>query len=140
MSVTFCVAAAKLSNSSHTCSECGGKGGECNWCIDGQIEELVSDCAELNVANTNAAAILNLIDPSADYVTGEWAASRIPGIIKTVMGILNSDKKDALVVETVVDRNVTYIGRDADYVQHRLTALLAVLRDANNRNSPVVWG
>ena len=152
MSVTFWVDKQTLTKELKPCPECEGTASEtCNWCIDGVVTDYSSDCADLNLANANARALLYLIYPEAflgddpDPLTGQWSAAFLHVIIKRLIYIQNTRKAGVLESVTVEHRNPGHatlieMGRSKKQVAHYYDRLLAVLKDAQRLESNVLWG
>lgn len=146
MSITFWVAKQTLTKVPHPCPECGGKGAEnCNWCIDGVVTDYTSDCADLNLANGNARALLCQIYPEGATSCGEWSLIAIPEIMHRIMKIKNTKQVSALVSETTEYHNpgratLISMGRSQEQVSRYYDVMLQILKDAQRLESTVIWG
>jgi hypothetical protein len=146
MSVTFWVAKQTLTKEPKPCPECGGKASEnCNWCIDGVVMDYSSDCTEMNLANSNARALLCQLYPEGAESCGEWPLSLLPGINRRLLRIINTKQSSALISETTELHNpgrATFIemGRSQEQVARYYATLLQIIKDAQRLESPVIWG
>lgn len=68
-----------------------GNRGECDYCHGTKVtKEWQSDAPELNVANANAAAILDMLGLERAY-GGVWTPEQLPAIMKKLVKLKNTD-------------------------------------------------
>lgn len=151
MSVTFSVAKQTTTAVASQCPECAGKGCGAVWCDNGVTQDFISDCAELNLANGNATALLYQVFPEAftawyePALEGEWSIEYLPEIAARVIRIMNTKQGSNLICDTVEHSNpgqarLIEMGRSKEQVARYYTALLAVIKDAQRLESSVIWG
>lgn len=100
-----------------------------------------SPFVEINMANSNAAAILAVIDPGADYTGGRWELEKLHAVFKRTMKALNRDDTvSSLILADTQVGNLFECGRDMDYVTRRLTDMANLLRIAIQHKMPVNYG
>lgn len=99
----------------------------------------VAPFTELNVSNANAAAILGIVAPWADPYCGEWKGDMLHTVRKNIMRVLNRNP-ERLESPIEIGRNYVDMGRSAEYVHARLTALLAVITVAVSNEFSVCYG
>lgn len=146
MTVSFWVDKQTLTKEPKPCPECGGTASEnCNWCIDGVVTDYSSDCADMNLANGNARALLCQLYPEGAKACGEWPLSLLPEINRRILRIINTRRSSALVAETITHANpgrVTFIemGRSQEQVAHYYSTMLKIVKDAQRLESSILWG
>ena len=93
----------------------------------------------INMANTNAADMLRLLGRNADAVSlcGSWDKEDMHNILRRLVKLKNIDNGSAFEKPTVVSGNMIHVGRDSDYVDLRVKQLMALLKDALNREVTV---
>lgn len=94
---------------------------------------------ELNMANSNAADVLEKIAPWADPYCGTWEESELRRVQRATMLVLNRDPA-SLVKESVQEGNFYECGRDMDYVTNRLTQMLTLVTVALQHGFRVSYG
>jgi len=77
-------------------------GDRCGYCDDGWMEEKVTECPEVDLANANArqiVALLQMGDPNEEY--GDLKVEDIPSVLRRIMVVLAKDgEREHLVRET----------------------------------------
>lgn len=104
-------------------------------------ERPVAPFVEINMANSNAAAIMAVIDPAGDASCGRWEGEKLQAVFQRTMKALNREGTVASLTEP--DRQegrMFYCGRDEDYVTRRLTDMATLLRVAIQHNMAVSYG
>lgn len=109
-----------------TCSECAAYGGPIV-----QLNRVVSD---VNLSNTNAAALLTVL--GFEELSGSATAEDFLGRVLVAEAINPPDEGRP----TVVEGNVTYCGTSAGYTEKRLTQLRELADWANQNSSEITWG
>lgn len=94
---------------------------------------------ELNMANGNAAAILQLLGLPADP-GGEATAEQMLGRILIAQALLDVATDDENGTPDVHDGRVIYCGRRPGYLAERLADLQEIATWAHQHHVPVVWG
>lgn len=96
---------------------------------------------DMNLSNSNAVAILEVIAPFSDLVSlcGSWDGLLLDRVIQNTLVALNM-RVEALVTPTVVDGNFIFCGRDKDYVERRLHEMLYLLTTAKKHGYAVAYG
>lgn len=146
MSITFWVDKQTLTKEPKPCPECGGKASEnCNWCIDGVVTDHSSDCADMDLANANARALLCQLYPEGAESCGEWPLSLLPEINRRLLRIINTKQASALISETTTYANpgratLIEMGRSQEQVARYYSTLLHIIKDAQRLESSVFWG
>lgn len=103
-------------------------------------ERPVKPYTEVNMANSNAVAILRVIAPFADDpFGGKWEGAVLDTVIKNTMKALNLNP-EGLVTPTLREGNMITFGRDMDYVTRRLSDMLELLTVARTYGHPVCYG
>ncbi len=98
-----------------------------------------SPFTELNMANSNAADLLELLGKDTEYLCGEWEAKDIDAVYVKTMILLNK-RPDVYMRDTVVEDNFISCGRDMSYVTRRLTDMLELLKVAREHGFCVCFG
>ena len=108
----------------------------------GYMEERpVAPFTELNMANSNAVAILAVIDPGADYTGGRWEGEKLERVFKRTMKALNRGATvSSLTLPARQEGNFYEGGRDVEYVTRRLTEMAELLRVAIQHRMAVNYG
>lgn len=120
MSVTFRYPSAPSFDVEQQCPACDGSGtytdGPCVYC-DGTGTETVQQslAPELNLADTNAAALCRLLDLPEE---GSLPPAALPELRSKIA--LLSMRPQRLTRPTVEEGNTVYIGRSPEYVRDRL--------------------
>ncbi len=146
MTITFWVAKQTLTKEPKPCPGCGGKASEnCNWCINGVVTDYSSDCADLNLANANARALLCQLYPERADSEGEWPLHFLPELNRRILRVINTRQASALVSETVTLDNpgratFIFMGRSAEQVAHYYSTMLQIVKDAQRLESSILWG
>lgn len=99
----------------------------------------VAPFTEVNMANSNAIAILAVVMPSAVYYGGTWEGGVLDTAIKNTTLALNRNP-ESLTTPDVHDGNFHMFGRDMDYVTRRLTELLHLFVTAKQHGLRVCYG
>lgn len=99
----------------------------------------VAPFIELNMANSNAADVLEKIAPWADPYCGTWGEGELRRVQRATMLVLNRDPA-SLVKAPVQDGNFYECGRDMDYVTRRLTQMLTLVTVALQHGLSVSYG
>lgn len=102
----------------------------------------------MNVSNSNAVALMRLVEPSFitdEGVLGEWTSDDFPRIRSSIMRALNTRAKEAAYVDPAYTQEpgrcrVYHGGRDASYVQERLNRLLSIVTVAAEHGFTVSIG
>ena len=111
----------------------------CTFC-DGNGEYSEMDMPELNLANTNAIAMMGLIGIVPDYC-GEVEVSLIPEIRRNILVQLNVKSLRAVAIrESVKECNVYSTGIDDEYIIDRLKAMDEILVYCQKHNDNFCWG
>ncbi len=101
----------------------------------------VAPFTEVNMANSNAVAILAVIDPGADYTGGRWEGEKLEAVFKRTMKALNrGDTVASLTLPAAQEGRFYECGRDVDYVTRRLTDMAELVRVAIQHKFPVNYG
>lgn len=150
MSVSFRVRNAPMGSTIKNCEACDGTGKwhedePCPYCSgSGKYEcsDYLPPFFDLNLADGNARDFLYRIRPERRYpdLCGEWADRELEIVHHRLMVLLNSSKKDQLVTDTETCGNVTYVGRDDEYVTRRLSQLLELVTLAKTHGFSVLFG
>jgi hypothetical protein len=149
-----------------TCSYCDGSGRnpyfndeQCDICYGkGKREEWVSDAPELNVSNSNAFAIFDMLGMEGDY-SGIWKNEQLPMIMKKLIRLKNGDPDqhtqdpstergkmrksvDPDTGMTSIGRGPTMhdMGRSRSQVEHYVDSLMAMIQYAQKHNAAIGWG
>ena len=152
------------------CWACDGSGKEtysngtfdCGMCNgSGEIEEWVHAGSELNVANSNAAAIVNMLGgPSeGDDWCGVWTKEDLPKIRRQLILLKNKGsaqhveepyeaprKMGVSKDENGLDRiapqgpRMVYGGRSQEQIDRYIDRLLAIIDFAQKNDAVVSWG
>ena len=93
---------------------------------------------ELNLCNTNAADLIELIAPGHDHYCGEWNQNQISYIQKNAMKLLNDPTK--YISEAFTERNIHFCGRNMEYTVDRITKILELLKLAVMHNKSICYG
>ena len=108
------------------------------------VNEPVPPFLEINVANGNAVALMEVLDPGADWVCGEWNTSSLIEVRRRILYAMNTKQKDSLVTPTVehigFGPRMVVCGRDEDYVSRRLSQFLDLTKVALEHGFKVTWG
>lgn len=99
----------------------------------------VAPFTEVNMANSNAIAMLRVIMPAAVDWCGTWEGGVLDTAIKNTLLALNRDP-ESLTTPDVHDGNFHMFGRDQDYVTRRLTELLNLFVVAKQHGFRVCFG
>lgn len=99
----------------------------------------VAPFSELNLSNSNAAAILQAVAPWADSCCGTWEGETLHRVRKSIARVLNQTP-EILVVEGRVEYNYVMQGRDLAYVYDRLTRLMEIIVTATKHGFYVCYG
>lgn len=95
--------------------------------------------SEVNMANSNAYALMQLIDPAADPDCGTWQGDKLHSIRKSLMRLLNL-KPEQFCAADFVDGNLHSCGRDMDYVTRRLNDMLVLVVVAIENDFSICYG
>lgn len=115
---------------------------------DYQETRPVAPFTEMNVSNSNAYALMELIDPSLiseDGVFGTWEVKDMPEIRQRIIWVLATKAKEAAYVDPFIQQEpgrckVFHNGRDEEYVSSRLTSLCLMLATAMEHGFSVSIG
>ncbi len=94
---------------------------------------------EMNLSNSNACAMLDLILPGADINGGAFEGELLHRVRRNVFKLLNINP-EKFVEASVVEGNFYSGGRDMDYAHRRLTEMLVLLTLAIQHGFHVVYG
>jgi hypothetical protein len=113
----------------------------------------VAPFTEINLGNSNAIAIMQLIDPQNVHyddesvnVYGEWDMAKLDVVYKRVMTLLNKPRKqeplyfDPFVSSKPGCMTVYHGGRDQDYTERTLTHFLEMINVARQHEFPISFG
>lgn len=147
MSVTFWCPEAPTEKKTVTCWVCDGEFSDdqpCDFCKNtGTDEETVpvAPFTELNLANGNAQAILDIIDPNGQHpdLTGKWSGDKLSEVLSNVTRTLNTNRRELLVINDSHYGNMSSRGRDLNYVIRRLTTFQHLLKAAQEHGYRVVF-
>jgi hypothetical protein len=145
MSITFWIPDAPTINVDHECWECDATGivraMPCS-CCNGTGKETCAESTlpEVNMANSNAMAFLEmLVGDAADYC-GTWTPEQCATLARKLTKIRNGKAAARLVDAPYQDGIVHYAGRSSEYVDRRSGDLLDVLVAASKAGMSVSWG
>jgi hypothetical protein len=148
MSVTFSAQGAETHFEDLPCDFPGcNPGNRCGYCDDGIYRIRVGEAPEVNFANANARAILDLLGlPTDDCGTVE--ADVVPMVRATILGVMNVRRLRApLDVEASHSGgpgtgtcHVINCGNTDDHTMRRLADLDAVFGWAEEHKAAVNWG
>lgn len=105
-------------------------------------EEAIPPFTEINMANGNARAILEMIYPEdGGDLCGQWEGPILDKIIRRLLDAVNRRASvEALTIDTMIfGRNRVLCGHDEDYVRGRLTQLMVLARAAKDHGFYVVY-
>lgn len=113
---------------------------DCYFCKGSGIET-VSDVPEVNMSNTNALTILEMILESKPDYGGQIENKDIPKYLRRIIFLKNTPKKTIAqnVRPTEKDKNFFSMGIDEDYIAERLTQVENILRYAQEHGEDVSW-
>ena len=99
---------------------------------------------DINVSNSNAVALLTILDPGADVsrgLVGKWSGDKLHYVLKRTLKALNIEScTKGLLFDGYQDGNFVYCGRDQDYMTRRLTAFAQLLQLAIKNGEEVCYG
>jgi hypothetical protein len=110
--------------------------------LDDPWEEYVPDEGffELNLSNTNFAGLMDFLkEPLSEDLCGSWKEVDLDRIQKKVLFALNTNKAKGFEEESYTMGNMHFCGRDASYVETRLSRLLTLIQAARVKNMEVVY-
>lgn len=102
--------------------------------------EPVPPFLDINMANDNARDFLDAFGMHKADLCGTWKPGTSRRLLIIVNDLLNSDKKALLVEPTIHDGNVTYCGRDLDYVIQRLEQFRTLFTLAIEHDFDISYG
>lgn len=95
----------------------------------------------VNVSNTNARDILEVLGYEQDELCGSATSDDFMGRILIALAIApESAERVTEVSRSNYGSTIINCGRDAGYIQDRLTDLLDVVSDASNAGMGIYWG
>lgn len=104
-------------------------------------DEPVPPFTELNLANGNAAAMLDALGVTGDMFGGEWDAAELRRIQACIASLQASRAVRATLTEpTIIDGNNIHCGRTLDYVDRRLDDFKKLVDVALQHNMTVTYG
>lgn len=109
------------------------------------VDEPVAPFSELNLSNSNAAAILAVVAPHLDFsdgdLCGRWEGDELDRVISATTKALNKRSMvSSLVVPDSQEGRIVTFGRTQEYVERRLSDLLDLLVAARRHNYYVSFG
>lgn len=107
------------------------------------VTEPVAPFTEVNMANGNALAMLDLMLPGLDHgdMCGQWEGDTLAQVHRNCMRALNSpERRGGALADDVQEGNFLMFGRSDDYVTRRLKQMLELVTTAQLHGFYVSFG